>query len=217
MGPYLPDVSQGERPSADWTNELKDIACRDLGMGAAMSDSSGVVPMPPVQPTRLDIYELIADPALDSTWNEYAAAAKPVRIKVTSGVKRYERDDTAPTVYVGFVAQPRDSEGNPTAPTAASGDRVYTYVRWGNREVIVSAPSAVRFFTGTTTSAVSTTDATFTVSGLTAVDGGSVPEPDSGENWTVTNDAYEIDSGASGKIIGYADGTLHPLDFPCPA
>ena len=84
---------------------------------------------------------------------------------------------------------------------------------------VLSARQLVRFFTGMTTAAVAASDASFTVSGLAAVDGGGLPAADSGSNWTVRNDGagdgYKIDSGKAGKLIGYGDGTLHPLDFPC--
>jgi hypothetical protein len=80
-----------------------------------------------------------------------------------------------------------------------------------------------RFYIGTTTGAV-TAGTGFHVSGLTATDGGSVPDPDhtGPDTWDVENaaaggDGYDIDASKVGKIIGYADGTLHPLDFPCPA
>lgn len=101
-------------------------------------------------------------------------------------------------------------------PDADADTIAWAIVRLGS-----SRPMGVRFFIGTTTGAV-TAGTGFTVSSLTAVDGGLVPDPDhtSPNTWDVANtaaggDGYAIDSGKVGKIIGYADGTLHPLDFPC--
>jgi hypothetical protein len=194
---------QGDRPSAAWINQVKEAAVRDQ-----------FVPTPLEE--YLDLFELIGDPELDSDWNEYIAPAKPVVITAIGGQKRYTRMDDYPTENIGFISQPRSGEDAPTAPTAKSGDRVFTYTHWGNREVVgTSAAVGVRFFTGTTTSAVATTDATFTVSGLAAVDSGSVPEADSGENWTVQNDnGWSIADGATGYIIMHADGSLNAHSFP---
>ena len=87
----------------------------------------------------------------------------------------------------------------------------------------LAAPAACRFYIGTTTGAV-TAGTGFHVSSLTALDGGAVPDPDhtGPDTWNVGNaaadgDGYAIDTAKVGKIIGWADGTLHPLDFPCPA
>lgn len=93
-------------------------------------------------------------------------------------------------------------------------------IAWAIVRLGASTPG-VRFYIGTTTGAV-TAGTDFHVSSLTATDGGSVPDPDhtSPDTWNVANsvaggDGHVIDTGKVGKIIGYADGTLHPLDFPC--
>lgn len=68
----------------------------------------------------------------------------------------------------------------------------------------------------TTSAAVAVADSTFTVTSVTPFDGTTWTGEDP---LTVTNDGYEIDSGAKGKIISCVNSSgaikWHPLDFPC--
>lgn len=85
-----------------------------------------------------------------------------------------------------------------------------------------TAQSAVRWFLGTTTGAV-TAGNDFTVSGLTAIDGGDLPDPDntSPDTWDVDNGldigaGHTIDNAKVIMIMEFADGTRRPVDAPCP-
>jgi hypothetical protein len=94
----------------------------------------------------------------------------------------------------------------------AAGETVT--IVWDETNAVYRLPArACRMFTGTTVYASMTV-----ISGLTAIDGiDCLPVTSSSGQWPIATDGYTVDASATGTIIQYADGSLHPLDFPCAA
>lgn len=147
------------------------------------------------------------------------AGVVPVRVYVTAAADAYVDVIAAETVGTETVYLGTGATG---AQILWLEDDTIETIVWAIVRLGATPTIGVRFYVGTTTGAV-TSDTDFTVSGLTAIDGGSVPDPDNTgpDTWDVSNaiaegDGYAIDASKVGKIIGWSDGTLHPLDFPCP-
>lgn len=128
------------------------------------------------------------------------------------------------TPAAGELWGPKENQGTAASDSATPSLKCVGVYDATNKLMVaaVNGGGGCRFYIGTTTAAV-TAGTDFAVSSLTAIDGGSVPDPDntSPDTWNVSNDVadgdgYTIDTDKVGKIIGWADGTLHPLDFPCP-
>ncbi len=152
--PDLPDVSEGQRPSADWTNALKEIACHEHTGAIGYSDDEQTV-IPIFSDDPLDLYELTGAPVLDDTAREYKATAKPCIRRVSAidgdghvtGVGTLGSDPTrwiiSPTALdetIWFPAGNRDTNGEPlAAPTVTTGDRVWTTDVYSER-VVVAVP-----------------------------------------------------------------------------
>src|SRR3990172_4690768 len=158
MKPTIQDVSAGERPSAAWSNQVKDAACHDH-FGATHSDPEHHV-FSSSGEEALELYELTGAPELDDTRREYKATAKPVTLRHTtvdgsghwtadaapsaSSVLRFRMQKTYLAETIWFPAGTRDTitagtekRSEPTAaPSAATGDRVWTLVVQGLRVVV---------------------------------------------------------------------------------
>ncbi len=158
MKPTIQDVSAGERPSAGWSNQVKDAACHDHA-GAAHSDPEYHVFSTPAT-EALELYELTAAPTLDDDAREYKATAKPVALRhVTvdgsghwtansapsaSSVLRFRMQTTYLEETIWFPTGSRDSDAEADAAhTVESGDRVWTLVVQGIRVAVVGSQSGM--------------------------------------------------------------------------
>ena len=157
----IPDVSEGQRPSASWANDVRDAACREI-TGAVTNSSWGNTVVPIYAGMEVELYELTTDPELDDTERDYKAQAKsclPLLVSVDgdghyagdatteSRVCRYrmmaaEREDT-----IWFPAGHRDTNGEAKEkPPEVTGSRVWTTISYGQRVVLGQAASSQTLF-----------------------------------------------------------------------
>jgi hypothetical protein len=225
MIPYLPDVSEGQRPSAEWSNAVKDTACREFG-GAAYSDDRQTIVANYVN-DPLDLYQLTGAPEFDNNEREYKASAKPCKRRwcaidgdgyVTGnstpgvGAVRWVISEMIQTQTIWFPSGHRDANGEPlSAPTVNTGDRVWVTSVYGKLQVVANPRTIVPFMLKTSLTPASTATAYFTTAAGAIID----------EEWTFTvtdtigdkravgkDDAGEGNDGALGLAEVLGDGTV---------
>lgn len=229
MKPYVEPALPGDRPSADWANSVKNVASHDHS-GALSSDGENHI-FPAAYEPEVSLYELTADPELDTEAQEYKATAKICVMGFTSGAPgsgyvRYSVPATAKDETVWFITGQRDGSGNPTtAPNAKDKARVFVLSKDGIL-VVVGGGSEPRFAWATTSAAVATTDATFTATDIVPCDGstwsGDDPLTVNNDPAAASSNGFEFDISVVIKIMYCKNPTgtdwgWHAFDGPCPA
>jgi hypothetical protein len=174
----LSDAIAGEKPSASWLNNLRDIACHDHG-GASSETSDGAYFKPTFAP-EFELFQLTGDPTLDDDAREYKAQAKPCTLRLckvdgdghvtgtgtdfASDKERYYFEADASEETIWFPSGPRNSDKEPkSAPLSKTGDRVWVAIACMDKIALEAAIPKATVISGTASAAVATTDSTFTL------------------------------------------------------
>ena len=128
-----------------------------------------------------------------------------------------EADTSADTFYVYDQVGGKQwrALGRDTVTAGGARGVCWTNSQSGNREIVQMAEQA-KWCWATTTVAVATGDATFTVDNVTAGDGGQAPDYDTTLEVSNDPDAYNIPNGTRGKIMwDESSSAWHPFDYRC--